>query len=271
MVKVSHGWKPEDGFIKYQWEGYSEGLLLYILGLGSPTHPLPLESYTAFTSTYSWKEVYNYEYIYAGPLFIHQYAHMWIDFRGIKDAYMRNKDIDYFENSRRATYIQQQYAIRNPENFKGYGDYFWGITASDGPGPDAIKVDGIERTFYNYIARGAPFGPDDGTVAPWAVVASLPFAPEVVLPTIKHFNELKLWVANPYGYKATINQTYPERSDNEAGWISEFHYGINQGPIILMIENYRTGLIWKLMRQCPYIIKGLRRAGFEGGWLDDAR
>ena len=162
-------------------------MLLYILGLGSPTHPLPESCYTAWISTYRWEHCYGYEYLYAGPLFTHQLSHIWIDFRGIQDAFMRDKGIDYFENSRRATYVQQQYAIDNPLKFAGYGRYCWGITASDGPGPDTIKVSGIERQFFDYVGRGVPYGPDDGTIAPWAVVTSLPFAPEIVLPTIDYF------------------------------------------------------------------------------------
>lgn len=92
---------------------------------------------------------------------------------------MRVKDIDYFENSRRATYVQQRYAMNNPLNFEGYSESCWGVTASDGPGPDTIKVDGIQRSFFDYLGRGVPYGPDDGTLAPWAVVASLPFAPRL--------------------------------------------------------------------------------------------
>ncbi len=186
---VSHGWKPETGFIKYRWEGYNEALLLYTLGLGSTTYPLPKKSYSAWTKTYKWKKLYGYEFLYAGPLFIHQASHIWIDFRGIQDAFMRKKKIDYFENSRRATYEQQQYAIRNPKGFKGYNANCWGITASDGPGPAKRCIDRVARRFYDYIGRSIPYGPDDGTIAPWAVAASLPFAPEIVLPTLQYFNE----------------------------------------------------------------------------------
>jgi hypothetical protein len=265
---ITHGWKPERGFLKYRWEGYDEAMLLYILGLGSPTHPLPTNSYTAWASTYQWVNCCGYEYLYAGSLFIHQFSHVWIDFRGIQDAPMLEKGFDYFENSRRATYVQQQYAINNPYKYAGYGPYCWGITASDGPGPKTIKVNDTKRKFFNYKARGVPFGPDDGTIAPWAVVSSLPFAPEIVLPAIDYFiNQVKLTEFNPYGFKATFNQTFPVKSANPYGWVSPWHYGINQGPIILMIENYRTGLLWRLMRDCPYIINGLRRAGFVGGWL----
>ena len=124
------------------------------------------------------------------------------------------------------------------------------------------------REFYGYIGRGAPFGPDDGTIAPWATVASLPFAPDIVLPLISYYvHQLQLKNNHPYGFKVTFNLTHPDRSANTFGWISPWHYGLNQGPIILMIENHRTGLLWQWMRDCPYLVAGLQRAGFSGGWL----
>jgi len=265
---ITHGWKPESGFLKYRWEGYNEGFLLYVLGLGSPTYPLPEESYPAWVSTYRWKRIYDCEFLYAGPLFIHQLPHLWVDFRGIQDAFMRNQSIDYFENSRRATYVQQQYAIRNPKGFAGYSKVCWGITASDGPGPAQRRVGGVKRRFFNYLARGVPYGPDDGTIAPWAVVASLPFAPEIVVPAIQYFLDIDLGVTGQSGFKATYNPTYPDKSESEHGWVSPYHYGVNQGPIVLMIENCRSGLLWRLMRRCPYLVAGLRRAGFRHGWLE---
>ena len=149
---VTHGWKPESGFLPYRWQGYDEALLLYLLGLGSPTYPLPEESYAAWTSTYQWKKVYDHEFLHSGPLFTHQLSHLWVDFRGIQDAYMRGKSIDYFENSRRATYVQQQYAIRNPGQFEAYGENCWGITASDGPGWVTRHIKGKERHFFGYLA-----------------------------------------------------------------------------------------------------------------------
>jgi hypothetical protein len=264
---VSQGWHPETGFIKYRWEGYDEALILYVLGLGSPTFPLPAESYRAWCSSYEWKSIHGIEVLYAGPLFIHQLSHLWLDLHGIQDDFMRDKGIDYFENSRRATLVQQRYAIHNPHQFAHYGEHCWGITASDGPGPMTMRVAGIERDFYGYLARGAPFGPDDGTVAPWAVVASLPFAPEIVLPTVRHFNELGLKETNPYGFKATFNPTFPDKGGRPCGWITPWYYGLNQGPIVMVIENYRTGFLWRLMRCCTYVMEGLRRAGFRGGWL----
>ena len=264
---VTHGWRPEDGFLKYRWQGYDEAVLLYIQGLGSPTYPLPPESFAAWTSTYEWKEIYGHEFLYAGPLFVHQYSHMWIDFRGIQDAYMAEHGIDYFENSRRATLVQQQYAIHNPLQFEDYGEHFWGLTASDGPAWTSRKIHGIDRTFYEYLARGAPFGPDDGTVAPWAVLASLPFAPDVVQATLENFRSNYPEIMDRYCYKCSFNPTFTAEDPGAPSWTSQYHYGINLGPIVMMIENHLTGLPWKLLSQCPYLSIGLRRAGFTGGWL----
>jgi len=266
---VTHGWKPESGFLSYRWEGYDEALLLYILGLGSPTHTLAQESYAAWATTYRWESHFGQEYLYAGSLFTHQLSHVWVDFRGIQDDYMRGKGIDYFENSRRATLVQQLYAIDNPYKFKSYGHHCWGITASEGPGPGRLEVGGVARPLFDYIARGVPYGPDDGTLAPWAVVASLPFAPEIVLPTLDYcIYQAKLTKFNAYGFKASFNPSHPGEPGNPYGWwVSPWHFGLNQGPIILMIENYRTGMLWQLMRSCSYIKSGLKRAGFEGGWL----
>ena len=265
---VTHGWKPESGFLEYRWEGYDEALVLYILGLGSPTHPLPESSYAAWASTYRWRHAYGYDYLYAGPLFTHQLSHVWVDFRGIQDAFMRARGIDYFENSRRATYVHRQYAIENPLGFAHYGEHCWGLTACEGPGPATVILGGIERQFFDYVGRGVPDGPDDGTLAPWAVAASLPFAPEIVLPVLEYcIHDLKLTESNRYGFKASFNPTYPAASGNPHGWVSPWHFGLNEGPTILMIENHRTGLLWRLMRNCPPIVTGLRHAGFRGGWL----
>jgi hypothetical protein len=266
-LTVAQGWNPESGFLNARWEGYSEALLLYVLGLGSPTNPLPEESYREWTRTYRWKELYGHEYVDAGPLFIHQFSHIWIDFRGIQDHYTRERGIDYFENSRRATLAQQQYAIRNPNDFDGYGEHCWGITASEGPGPATRRINGIERHFYDYVARGIPDGPDDGTLAPWAIVASLPFAPEIVLPTIQHCQEKYPQTVTSEGLKASFNPTFLDPSAPGGFWVCKLHYGLNQGPIILMIENYRSAFLWRLMKECPCLVTGLRRAGFANGWL----
>ncbi|MCS3743805.1 glucoamylase family protein [Rhizobium sp. BK661] len=264
---LTHGWRPENGFIPYRWRGYDEGLLLYILGLGSPTHPLPPESYAAYTESYEWRNIFGRELLYSGPLFTHQLSQMWIDFRDIRDEFMREHGSDYFQNSRQATFVQQEYAIRNPMQFEGYGEHCWGFTACDGPGWRTLETGGYRREFFDYIARGAPFGPDDGTVAPWVVVASLPFAPEIVIPTVRNFKGMQLGMRRLYGFKPSFNQSFKDTSSPTGWWISPYHFGIDQGPVALMIENYRTGFLWKLMRDCEPIVRGLRRAGFDGGWL----
>jgi hypothetical protein len=263
---ITHGWKPETGFLKYRWEGFEESLFMYALGLGSPLHPLPPESYTAWTSTFRWKTLYGYDFLYAAPLFIHQFSHLWIDFRGLQDDFMRTKGLDYFENSRRATYVQQHYAIENPQHFAGYHENGWGLSASEGPGEVTEHVDGGERRYFGYRERGVP-ELDDGTLSPWVVIASLPFAPEIVLPTIEHYQRAYPAVVGQYGFCCSVNPTFHGGSESNPGWISKNFYGLNEGPVIFMIENYQTGLIWRIMQQCPYLVEGLRRAGFRGGWL----
>jgi hypothetical protein len=268
-ITVTHGWTPERGFLRFHWQGYNEALLLYVLGLGSPTFALPIDSYLEWTSSYRWRKLYGREFLYGGPLFMHQLSHVWIDFRDIRDAYMRAKGIDYFENSRRATYVQQTYAMRNPKGFAEYGGHFWGLTASNGPGPSIRRVNGVALRFLGYRARGVPYGPDDGTIAPWAIVGSLPFAPEIVLPTLQHCMDLFPATARDHGLVCSLNPTFPGPKQHRGGWISHAHFALDQGPVVLMIENYRSGLVWRLMRRCPFVVNGLQRAGFTRGWLSD--
>ncbi|ELX09800.1 hypothetical protein UCP028431/DUF2329 [Janthinobacterium sp. HH01] len=265
---LCHGWKPETGFLRWHWEGYDEALILYVLALGSPTFAIGRESYDAWASTYEWKTVHGIDYLYAGPLFIHQMSHIWLDLRGIRDDFMREHDLDYFENSRRAVYVQQRYAIENPLGFPEYGALCWGITASDGPGPTSRKIDGVQRKFYDYVGRGAPYGPDDGTVAPWAVAASLPFAPELALPSISYFQGLQLCEANPYGFKASFSTVFHLRESGCRRWVSPYHFGINEGPTVIMVENHLNDFPWSLLRRNTCLRNGLRNAGFTGGWLD---
>ncbi len=269
-ITISHGWKPRSGFLPYRWDDkYSEAMIMYMLALGSPTFPIKAEGYKKWTASFKLTKIYDIEYLYAGPLFVHQFSHMWIDFRGIDDAFNKKAGFDYFENSRRATYVHRQYAIENVPGFEHYGKFCWGLTASDGPGRKKLKINGKTREFYDYIARGAPYGPDDGTVSPWAVVASLPFAPEIVIETIRHaIEKLNLKPRKLYGFDSSFNPTYPEKENNMHGWVSPWRFGLNQGPIVIMIENNKSELIWNIMKQCPYIIKGLQIAGFAGGWLD---
>jgi len=262
---VRQGWKPESGFLHYGWGGYDEAIILYVLGLASPTHPLSESSYIKWTATYQWENIYDYEFLYAGPLFIHHFSQAWIDFAGIRDRFMCEKKSDYFENSRRATYVQREYARRNPFGFDGYGKDCWGITANDGPGFQTLKIDGRERRFLGYAARGVPYGPDDGTIDPCAVLASLPFAPELSLSALHDFCVRYPEMIRNSRLPSGFNPTLP--GGGPSGWVSEGYFGLDQGIIVLMIENYRSRLIWNLMRRCPYIGNGLRRAGFTGGWL----
>jgi hypothetical protein len=266
QLTVSHGWLPESDFLEYRWHGYDEAILLYLLGLGSPDHPLPGESYMGYTSSYRWEKLYGYEVLHAAPLFVHQFPHVWIDFRGIQDEPMRARGTDYYENSRRAAYVHQQHAIQNPHHFAGYGELAWGITASEGPvrSPQPVSKNG--RTFYGYLARGVP-EPDDGTLSPWTAITALPFAPEIAFPTIKHCMETFPQLSGDYGLKCSLNPTFPGEDPDHPGWFSDHYYGINEGPIVLMIENYRSGLPWRLMKECVPVIDGLRKAGFQGGWL----
>jgi len=237
------GWKPGTGFSGFgQWIGYNEAMILYILALGSPTHAVAPSAWSAWTSGYIWHTQYGYSYVRFPPLFGHQYSHCWIDFRGKQDAYMMGTGIDYFENSRRATLAQRAYCIANPGGFTGYSDVLWGLTAGDGP--------------YGYAARGAPPPEgDNGTITPTAAIGSIPFAPEVVIPTIANlYDNYKASLWGPYGFRDGFNLTL--------GWWATDVIGIDQGPIILMIENYATQSVWNRFMQSPEIQLGLDRAGF---------
>ena len=218
---LSQGWKPESGFLRCGWAGYTEATLLYLLALGSPTHPILPEVYLASTHEYRYRRIYGQEYLYAGPLFIHQMPHCYVDFRGVRDDYMRAHDSDYFENSRRATLVQREYATRNPRGFAGYGPNAWGITASDGPGPAQRRIEGRERTFYNYRARGVPYGADDGSLSPWVAITSLPFTPDIVLQAIRHYQFMGAGVTRPYRFESTINPTFTTGDGKDAApWMS---------------------------------------------------
>lgn len=270
---VAMGWKPESGFLAYDWKGYDEGMILYILALGSPTHAVDSTAWSSWTSGYQWGSFEGQTYLGFAPLFGHQYSHVWIDFRGIQDGYMKGQGIDYFENSRRATLAQQAYALANPGHWTGYAAGFWGLTASDGPLDGTIS----SRQYHTYDARGASFTniEDDGTVAPAAAGGSVPFAPEITIPTLyamRHTYGAELF--STYGFFDAINPTFPTTATpsqghvvSGIGWVDTDYLGIDQGPILAMVENYRTGLIWKLMRGNAHIVTGLCRAGFTGGWL----
>ncbi|QDK77669.1 Tat pathway signal protein [Spirosoma sp. KCTC 42546] len=269
---VSMGWHPEKGFIQADWKGYNEAMLLYVLALGSPTHPVGNDVWTAWTKSYNWANFQGQAHVNFDPLFGHQYSHVWIDFRGIKDKYMQTKGIDYAENSRRATYANRAYCIANPARWQDYGPTIWGLTACDGPKDTTVSG----RNFFSYRARGAAIQQivDDGTIAPTAAGGSVAFAPEICLPALKAMKTKygsKLY--GQYGFRDAFNPTYryPSAYANGStakGWFDIDYLGIDQGPILLMAENARTNFVWNLMKRNPHIRKGLQRAGFTGGWLN---
>src|SRR5882672_2301857 len=210
---ISLGWSPEEGFLEYDWRGYNEAMLVYVLALASPTAPVGSDAWVQWTSTYdhSWRTVFGQEYLDFAPLFGHQYSHVWLDFRKIQDAYMRKRGIDYFENSRRAIYAQQAYAIANPLGCKGYGAAMWGITASDGPGNFEIDDPRGSRVFRAYSARGigGAAAHDDCTLAPTAAVASIPFAPEVAIPAVLNMHHrFGQYIYGTYGFLDAFNTSF---------------------------------------------------------------
>jgi hypothetical protein len=245
---LTMGWHPERGFLTHRWRGYNEAMILYLLGLGASKQPLPPKHWRSWTSTYKWQTHYGQSFVVFPPHFGHQYSHCWIDFRGIADDYLRGKEIDYFENSRRATLAQRAYAIANPGGFPGYGENVWGLTACDGPGTPGK---------FGYMARGGPPPEnDDGTIAPTAAGASLPFTPTESLAALRHFyHQFRERVWCGYGFRDAFNL--------EADWWATDVIGIDQGPILLMIENHRSGHVWRVFMSSPAIQRGLERAGFQ--------
>jgi len=262
---VAHGWKPECGFLNYAWQGYNESGVLHALGLGSPTHPLTRAGVDAWTATYQWEHLYGFDFLYAGPLFVHQFPHAWIDFRGIRDRFMRDKDCDYFENSRRAVAVQREYCIRNPRSFDGYDADCWGLSAGDGPAAASQRIAGRRQAFAGYASRGVPWGPDDGTINGASCVASLVFAPELALSALRTMYTRAPGDPGSSVRASGFNATVGDRE--QGGWLSPGEFGLDQGIIVLMIENFRTGLPWALGRSITGIRRGLKRAGFTGGWL----
>jgi hypothetical protein len=248
-------WAPESGFNTGVWRGYNEMMIMYILAMGSPTHAVPAADWNTYTSGYVYGTQYGQTYVQYAALFTHQYSHCWIDFRNKRDTYMQGIASDYFQNSRKATLAQQAYCVANPGSKFGtgqagfdvaaYTSTFWGLTAGDGPNG-------------HYDAHGAP-GPgtfDDGTVQPTAPVSSVAFAPEICLPTIQNLydNHPLLW--GTYGFRDGLNKT---RSPD---WYDTDFLGIDQGPMVMMIENYRNASIWLRFMQNPYVQAGMTAAGF---------
>ena len=244
------GWKPEVGFNicdggLCDWTGYNEAMILYVLGLGSPTFPLADDAWDAWTAGYAgqWQTHYGYSFLTFPPLFGHQYSHVWIDFRHTQDAYMRDRGITYFENSIRATLASRAYAVANPGRFPNYSATEWGLTASDDP--------------FGYRAHGAPPAQaDNGTITPTAAGGSYAFTPELSRQALREMYRryyARLW--GPYGLKDAYNV--------EENWFASDYIGIDQGPIVLMIENARTEALWDVFMGHPDVRRGMERAGFD--------
>lgn len=278
---VTLGWRPETGFMAYDWVGYNEGMMIYLLALGSKTHPVGPEAWKVWTRGYdaAWGKIQGIEHLTFGPLFGHQFTQVWVNLRGIADAYMKARGLDYFENSRRAVLSQRAYAIANPLGWDGYGADVWGVSACDGPGTIALPYRGKIREFHDYAGRGVGVHPeenyDDGTLTPSAALGSLPFAPELATAaTATMYRRFGAVIYGEYGFLDSFNPSFkydvPLRSGRrveDLGWVDTRYYGITQGPIVAMIENQRSGLIWRVMQGDPVIRSGLQRAGFTGGWL----
>ena len=275
---VSMGWKPEGGFIPHYWDSYNEAMLLNLLALGSDRHGVDPALWTRLTGQFdkSWGKHWGEEHLHFPPLFGHQYSHIWIDFRGIRDDYMRRRKIDYFENSARATRAQRNYAIANPGGWRGYDGEVWGLTACDGPGDFKAQVAGREREFFSYSARG-PGDRDDGTIAPTAAASSIAFAPALASAALEAMHRrYGAAIYGQYGFFDAFNPTLTSSAEIKLRhgriveglcWVDGDYLGIDQGPIITMIANHRDDFVWSHMRRSATLRRGLERAGFSGGWL----
>ncbi len=266
--KMSMGWHPERGFIESEWRGYNEAMILIIMAMGSPTHPIASNAWSKWCETYPIDTFYGQKNIQFDPLFGHQYSHIWIDFKSIQDSVTNAIGSDYFENSRKATLSNRAYCKANPSKYIGYGPNCWGLTACDGPTNEKMIVDGIERQFYDYRARGAAATQviDDGTIAPTAAGGSYPFTPKESTACLAHIWNTYPASVGEFGFKDAFNLTYKD-AKNPNGWFDIDYLGIDQGPILLQIQNHETAIIWETMKKNPYIIAGLTKAGFKGGWL----
>jgi hypothetical protein len=243
---VAMGWQPTTGFTSFgNWIGYNEAMILYILGLGTTTNPLPASAWSRWTNGYPWGTFYGQTFVPFPPLFGHEYSHCWIDFRHLSDGYMNSHNTTYFENSRRAALAEVAYCSTAPH--LGYSSTIWGLTACDGPNRDG---------YAGYAARGLPPGLDDGTIAPTAAGGAMAFTPEYSLPTLRAFYaSYRVHIWSEYGFRDAFNF-----EDN--GWYDTDELGIDQGPIVVMIENYRTQRVWQLFMQNAEVQRGMQRAGF---------
>ena len=295
---ISMGWHPESGLpdhdarglINRNWDHYNEGMMVYLLALGSPTHAVPATAWTSWAATLdrTWGTNYGETYLGFSPMFGHQYSHIWFDFRGIADAYMRGKNSDYFTNSTKATRAQRQYAIENPGHFRDYGADIWGLTACRGPKDVEVAVDGRQIQFHEYGARGPATGDgesfDDGTIAPTAALGSMPFAPDICTAAAKAMvAKYGSDVYGEYGFFDSFNPSFPAtigtrtgHATKKAGWVAYEYLAIDQGPILTMLENHRSSLVWDVFNRSPATGAIVRRAftaaGFtpiaaSGNWL----
>lgn len=235
---LPHGWLPEVGFLPYRWDYYSELMMMYLLALGSSTHPLPAETWDA------WKRVrFDYEGMrYIGsfaPLFVHQYSQAWFDFRGKSDGYA-----DYFYNSITATKVHRQFCLELGKQFPDYSEDLWGITASDSQ--------------KGYVIWGGPpmMGPIDGTVVPSASAGSLPFLPAESMRVLRTIRNKYPAAWTNYGFVDAFNPL--------SGWYDTDVVGIDTGISMLMAENVRTGFVWNTFMQSQEAKRGMARAGFHG-------
>lgn len=240
---VRMGWLPNTGFSTFgDWIGYDEGMLIYLLGMGAATNPLPAACWSHWTSGYNFATFYGYSFVTFPPLFGHEYSHCWVDFRHVGDSYMNAHTSTYFENSHRAALAQQAYCITNPLAWPGYSSLDWGLTASDDPS--------------GYAAHGAPPAENDnGTIAFTASGGAMAFAPEIALPSLQNFyskGRTRFWTQ--YGFIDAYNLAQ--------AWFDSAEIGIDQGPIVIMAENYRNQNIWRWFMQNPEIQRGLQQAGF---------
>jgi hypothetical protein len=237
---LSHGWKPETGFLKPRWDSYSEHTILNLLAIGSFTHPIPARSW------YAWKRepmhYYGFDYIGAGPLFIHQYSQAWIDYRDRRED--RAPHTDYFANSIAATRAQRAFCIDLGKEFPGYAENVWGITASD-----SIK---------GYVAWGGPPRDPaiDGTVVPCAVAGSLMFTPDISLAAM-------LAMRDKFGSRIYGRYGFVDAFNPNSGWVDTDVIGINQGITLLSAENLRTGKVWEWFMENSEIRRAMELAGLK--------
>jgi len=264
--EVNHSWIPGEGFKKADWHGYTEALMMYVLGVASPSYPWPRKVYEKVAQGFIWRHNAGLDWIHARPLFIHLFPQAWVDLRGLDDGFVsKHGPFDYFENTRRAIAVQRDYAHLNPSNFAGYGKDIWGLSACEGPDGQHKTRTGKKLQFLGYAARGVTEGPDDGTLVPWAAATCLAHAPVEALAGLHALLETYPKALRDGQFVGAINPSLP--GDGPEGWVAPACFGLDQGLLVMMIENARTGLIWELTRKAPIIKKGLQKLGFAGGWL----